>query len=397
MNSVLKPLSLRLAPHVFFALSGALVLLGGYLLANFLPENRCRGHYFGYTSWLSNWDGQWYQYIADRGYHYGAGDAYSPVVFFPLYPLLGRLLDALTPLYGQVPLVAVSWLATWGLCMVWMHYAAQRIEGPSSQAPLWGLALILLWPVSFFMRVAYTESLYMFLLTAFFYGCAKEWRPLYLVGVTGLLTATRPTAVLVCAVLVLHLFRRYRDYPLVTRLFRSAAIGAGSAWGLYAYMLYLYLDFGSPFLFVSKQLAWNYQMPADVFLTRWQEMLSFRPAWDFLFNGALLDPSTYPWNLQNKALWLAGIVLIAIGRMNRWLSVEEFFFCLLTLVLVYYTHGPKNMESIGRYVSTLVPLYLVMTRILLKAPIGLRVGFLTLSAAVLTMQSAHFRMWYCVF
>lgn len=379
-------------------MSGLLVLLSGYVLAKYLPVKPCTGHYFGYWSWLSNWDGQWYQYIAHRGYHYIGKDDYGPQVFFPLYPLLGRLLDVVSPLHGQLPLVAVSWLATWGFCLVWMRYADVRIEAaPAQQAPLWGLALILLWPVSYFLRVAYTEALYLFLLTLFFYGCAKSWRPSYLVGVTGLLTATRPTALLVCIVLAFHLFLRYRDLPLAKRLLLAASISVVSAWGLYAYMLYLYLDFGNPLLFATKQLAWNYQMPADIFFRRWQEMLSLRPAWVFLVDGSLLDPSTYPWNLQNRAMWLASLALIAIGGLKRWLNAEEILFCVLTVLLIYYTSGPKDMESVGRYVFTMVPMYLVITRLLLHLPLSLRLGVLALSATLLAVQSAHFRLWHCVF
>jgi hypothetical protein len=378
-------------------MSGLLVLFGGYVLAKYLPVSRCTGHYFGYSSWLSNWDGQWYQYIAHRGYHYIGKDDYGPQVFFPLYPLLGRLLDVISPLHGQLPLIAVSWLAAWSFCLVWMRYAEVRIEAPRQNAALWGLALILLWPVSYFLRVAYTESLYLFLLTLFFYGCARQWHPLSLVAVTGLLTATRPTALLVCVVLALHLFLRARHLPLAKRLLLSALIGVASAWGMYAYIFYLYLDFGNPLLFVTKQMAWNYQMPADIFFRRWQEMLSLRPAWIFLVDGSLLDPSTYPWNLQNRAMWLVSLVLIAIGGLKRWLNAEELLFCVLTVLLIYYTHAAKNMESVGRYVFTLVPLYLVLTRLLLRLPLSLRLGVLALSATLLAVQSAHFSLWHCVF
>jgi len=162
-------------------------------------------------------------------------------------------------------------------------------------------------------------------------------------------------------------------------------------------MLFLYVEFGDPFLFISKQAAWNYRMPADIFLIRWQEMLSLRPAWGFLVDGSLMQPETYPWNLQNKALWLVSLVLIAAGRIKKWLSTAEFVFCVLTVVVIYYTHGPKGMESVGRYVSTLVPLYLVMTRLLMALPVSFRIGVIGLSAVALAFQSASFARWGCVF
>jgi len=215
----------RPVPEALYVLSGSLVLLGGYVLAAYLRVDRCFGHDLGYTSWLSNWDGQWYKYIADRGYLYLGAGGYGPQVFFPLYPLLGRLVAWVSPARGQLPLIIVSWLAAWGFCLAWMRYAALRFA-PAQEGALWGLALILFWPPSYFLRVAYTESLYLFLLTLFLYGCAKRWHPLQLVAVTGLLSATRPTAVVACAVLALHVFERYRDWPLARRLMAGAATGA---------------------------------------------------------------------------------------------------------------------------------------------------------------------------
>lgn len=397
MSPPVPRLLTRHAPTVLYALSGGLVLLSAYVLAKHLTFNRCTGHYFGYTSWFSNWDGQWYQYIVDRGYHYAGPEGYGPQVFFPLYPLLGRLLDAISPLYGQLPLVVVSWLAGWAFSLVWIRYAEERISVSSQHAALWGLALILFWPVSYFLRVAYTESLYILLLTVFFYGCAKRWRPVYLVIITGLLTATRPTGVFACIALAIHLLGRNPVSPPLKRVLTSLVVAGVSAWGLYAYVLYLYVEFGDPLIFINKQAAWSYGMPADIFFVRWKEMLSLRPAWGFLVDGSLLNQDSYSWNLQNRALWLFGLLLIAIGRIKKWLSTEELVFCLLTLLLVYYTHGPKNMESVGRYVSTLVPLYLVMTRMLMALPVVFRVGVLVLSAALLAMQSASFARWGCVF
>jgi hypothetical protein len=380
-----------------YLVSGGLVLAGGYWLAGFVKGVRCNGHYFGYSSWLSNWDGQWYQFIAHSGYRYEDAHGYAPQVFFPLYPLLGWLLEKLTPMHGQLPLVAVSWAAAGAFCLVWLRYGAHRLRGSASGAPLWGLAIILLWPASYFLRIAYTESLYLLLLALLFLGFARDWPPSALIFVTGLLTATRPTAVVACIVLAMHLFRRNTTDAPRRRLWLATGAALLSAWGLYLYMAYLQWEFGDALLFVKRQAAWNYNMPADVFFERWREMFSLRPAWQFIVDGSLLRPSTYPWNLQNRGMWLVAVGLIALGRWRRWLSTDEFAFSVLTVLLVYYTHGPKDMESVGRYLLTLLPLYLVMTRVLMQVAAPMRVLFLVSSGLLLMVQSAHFRLWHCVF
>jgi hypothetical protein len=55
------------------------------------------------------------------------------------------------------------------------------------------------------------------------------------------------------------------------------------------------------------------------------------------------------------------------------------------------------MESVGRYIFTIVPLYLVLGRLLVALPRTSRLLLLGLSAILLTVQSAHFRLWHCVF
>ncbi|MBX6341581.1 MAG: hypothetical protein IRY97_03915, partial [Thermomicrobiaceae bacterium] len=55
-----------------------------------IPPTTGLSHYL--VDPLRNWDGFWYTWIADRGYH----DHPAIAAFWPLYPLLMRLVHALT-------------------------------------------------------------------------------------------------------------------------------------------------------------------------------------------------------------------------------------------------------------------------------------------------------------
>ena len=395
----MQQLKQYITPLLLFLFSSLLVVVGAKFGLAFLQKGTCTGHYFGYSSWFSNWDGQWYQYIFEHGYHYkGDAGGYHPSVFFPLYALLGYIVRAVTGLSGELLPVVIAWWCGAIFSCVWVHYASEKLKKPiDSPIVILSLALILFFPLSYFMRAAYTESLFLALLAFFFLGIARRWPFYVLIFICGLLTATRPTGIIACATLALHVWLRLKDTPLITRLVIVAATGIVSAWGLWAYMIYLYVDFGDPFLFIAKQQAWNYRMPANVFLLRWQEMFSLKPFWQFLTDGSWKTLGSYTWNFMNRLLPLSLIILLCTAIYKRWLRAEEIVFCILSLFLIYYHGAPKGMESVGRYCFTLIPLFPVMARLVIMRSSALCMSILAIFGALLFIYSGLFAQWYCVF
>lgn len=393
---VFKP---YIAPILLFLFSSLLVVVGAKFGLAFLQKGTCTGHYLGYSSWFSNWDGQWYQYIFEHGYYYkGDTGGYDPKVFFPLYAIIGYFVRAITGLSGELLPVVVSWWAGAIFSCAWVHYASERLKKPiDSPIVILSLALILFWPTSYFMRAAYTESLFLALLAFFFLGLTKRWPIYVLILICGLITAARPTGIICCATLALHVWLRLKDKPLILRAAFAIATGIISAWGLYGYMLYLAVDFHDPFLFASIQKAWNYGMPSDIFFQRWQEMLSLKPLWGFLINGSLQSIHGYPWNAANRLLPLLFIAALIIGIRKRWLTIEEVVFCVLSLAMIYYFGAPKNMESMGRYSLTLIPLFLIIARLVIMRTPALCMGIFAALGGLLFFYSGLFAQWYCVF
>lgn len=74
------------------------------------------------------WDGQWYLEIAAKGCSYDPRRA-SRVAFFPLYPLLGKAVAAITGLETGWALVLVSHLALLGAFVLWPFYLQARLLG----------------------------------------------------------------------------------------------------------------------------------------------------------------------------------------------------------------------------------------------------------------------------
>lgn len=389
---VLPALKPCLLPMILWLASGLLVLLAAQLAASYPINRTCSGHDFGFAAWFSNWDGQWYNLIATQGYHYSDARGYGPQVFFPLYPLLGAAVSAATGAGSEIALLLVSWLASAGLCCAWMRYAAA-----SGQGALWGLALLLFWPCAYFLRVDYTESLYMFLLCLFLLGMAEGWRLRWLVLLCGLLTAIRPTGIVCSLALALYLWRRRGDREPLPRAAWALAAAGASAWGMLCYMLYLWEASGDPLLFLSRQLAWNYSMPAGIFWLRLGDMLTLRPVWILFTSEHMLDVYTVNYAIQNGLGWVLGWVFLYVGWRRKWLPPEEILLCGVSLLLFYYFNAPKGMESVGRYVYSLLPLFLVMGRCLAAAPIAARYVVITLLATLLAMHTGMFRLMYCMY
>jgi len=118
---------------------------------------------------LSVWqrfDTNWYLKIARDGYV----DAASQV-YFPLYPLLIRLVSALV---GNAILAAllVSNLALIGALALLYRLSEALFDAASARR---AVAYWLLFPTAFFLQAAYTESLFLFLTLAAF-DCARRER-----------------------------------------------------------------------------------------------------------------------------------------------------------------------------------------------------------------------------
>jgi len=99
-----------------------------------------------------NWDTDWYTIIADLGYHI---DGRSPA-FFPLYPMLIRLVDPIVPGRSLPTALLISALA--GLtALIMMHRLTGVFLGPevAKRASFYLLAF----PTGFFLVIAYNESL----------------------------------------------------------------------------------------------------------------------------------------------------------------------------------------------------------------------------------------------
>jgi len=148
---------------------------------------------------LTRWDAQWYVHIARHGYGMTKvvpdGRHLSDLAFFPLYPLLERLVHTVTRLPFADAGLLVTALASLATALV-LHDLGTRLYGVRA-----GLVLVLLWaavPVGVVESMAYSEALFTLLAAG---ACLAVVRDKWVVA--GLLASlaglTRPVGVAVVA------------------------------------------------------------------------------------------------------------------------------------------------------------------------------------------------------
>lgn len=198
----------------------------------------------------SRWDTGFYISIATEGYRYE--DVPLPsVAFFPLLPLLMRLLGELT---GDVVTAGIlisnaSLLAA----MMLLYRLADEEFGPAvADRSVW---YTLIFPMSFFGSAIYSESLFLLCAIGAFYAARRgHWVVAALLGIG--LTLTRLVGVIIAPVLLVEWWvQRRRGGEARPRLWKATAAVVAPL-GLLAYMVYLRQTFDDPLAFVHATAAW---------------------------------------------------------------------------------------------------------------------------------------------
>lgn len=231
---------MKLYPNITYIFSIWLITV--LLIAFFSFSTFPHSGKFSNDFWQSfrNWDGGHFLGIAEFGYK-----EKFQYAFFPLYPLVIKLLTQITQNYF-VAAILVSVVATFlGLHLL---YKLVILDFGKKIAEKTVLAF-LFFPTSFFLLTAYSEGLFFLLAVATFYFLRQNklfWAIVFAV----LASATRVVGLAVVAGLLIDVlvrggFNRKNWY----------AILAFS--GFFIYSIFLYRQTGDPFYFVTAQNYWQ--------------------------------------------------------------------------------------------------------------------------------------------
>src|SRR6266446_5343612 len=331
--------------------------------------------------YLLRWDAGWYLKIAREGYSYNGNDlTQQPIVFYPLYPALSKLVASAFGISAAAALLTVSNLSI--LLTALLFYKLVKDEY-GHEVGLLATAALCLFPTSLFFSAGYTESLSLLLIATFFLLLKKgHFLPASIAA--GCVMATRSTGIILCAPLLLELWRnRGREARRAIPLALTCVVLATS--GLWLYMIYLWAAFGRPLAFTTDMQAWGEGTAIGTELFRAVTLQPFRHLADIWKFGP--DPNTLsPW------IFLLSLSLIICFRKR--LTTSLLIYALGVLLLPYFTlSGSVGFVSFTRYVLLAFPLFIIAGRIF-QERVWLGFSIIGLSAAMLFMYTAFYAQWY---
>lgn len=238
-----------------------------------------------YWSFITIWDGRWYQQAAESGYPSELPVDQNGVVrenawaFYALFPFLGRGLSAMTG-WGTLPSLTVIAMVA-GLAAALVVYKLFR-EAGSRKAALWGVVFMSTFPVSPILQVPYAESLNLFLLASSLLLVVRR-HYLAAIPVVILMCLSRPTGVPFAAMLglllVWRLWQRFgpnapggsRDGTTTSApdLVRLAVLVLVAGTGALAWPAIAWAVTGDPTAYTRTETAW-----------RGHDLVPFKPWFD---------------------------------------------------------------------------------------------------------------------
>jgi hypothetical protein len=291
---------------------------------------------------LNQWDTGWYLDIVNRGYKYVPGQG-SGVVFFPLYPVLVRLLT----FGGAVDDRLVGYLVSNGalfvaIILLWKLTAVEMRDETCSKHVV---QFLLFNPMTVFYSSIYTESLYLLcLVSTLYFARTQRWLVVAVCAYAAALC--RVVGLLLVVPLAVEYFLQNRQHLS----WRNAMIGraliacAAPALGFLTYVAYLKSAFGEPLAFMKSEAAWGRRL-------------------------------TWPWmaffhhNEPFYGIWFFGFGVIAATLLMlavRWRLRPTYLVVLIIFALIPLFSG--RLESLPRYQSVLFPFYFVLALATKKRP-----------------------------
>lgn len=322
----------------------AIVLLALYLAHSLEPPR--------HTENLLGWDAQWYRDIAEHGY---SALPHEAIRFFPLLPILGRILSLVLPGDSGVALLVLANAAAVAYGALARHIAVRDGLGPdAARCVPWAVALC---PAGFVLVMGYTEALYGVLVCCVLLATrSRRWPAAMACGLlAGLL---RPTGILLTVPIMIEALSSRSDRRLQPDAahadqpsgFWRAAAPLGPAAGLLMFVAWCGIARGDALAPFRAQTAPT--LRGGILVNPFRTVLD---AAEMAADGHLEAAAPLI-----HLLWaiLAGVLLVVCARRLP-LSYTAFAAC--TLVLAVTSRGLSSFE---RYAGSAVPLLLAGSTLL---------------------------------
>ena len=324
------------------------------------------------------WDSGYYADIARYGYSPGGPER----AFFPLYPLLNRLISNYSGLSLYWSGLLVSLVCYLGACLILYRWVLLDY-GP--RLALHGVFLLCIFPMSFFFIAFYPTSLFLLLslLSIYFARRGQFVVSGFAIALAG---AARPTAILLS---IPYIFEFWQQKNFLRIQWLKFGLGALiSPLGLLGYLLFLahQASNANPISSYALNLALNWQTYSA---WPWKTLLDgiksavlgigIQPDW---FSRALV------WHDLTYALFGLMVAMWALFH----LRASSSGYLLASILFFYANHGPQGYAfwSMPRHVVVLFPLFLCLSILTTRIAVRLRWLLFIISVGLLGMFSAWF-------
>ena len=322
-------------------ITARVLVLVGYIVAVAVANRLVGQHPEQLNNGLVAWDGTFYRDIATGGYH---SVPVSGVRFFPLFPMLGRLLAA--PIGGHVGpvlVVVANVLSLAVLVLLRRLVIMEKDDVVLADRAVWCMALF---PAAFVLVFAYAESL-MVVLTLALFLCLRRGR-WWWVAVLGVAAALcRPLGVVVALPVAVEVLRGWRGRPPVDWVACVAAVVAPFV-GLAAYLAWVGRSFGNwrlPFT-VQDDLRGGVKFPLTRVIEGFHQL-----AGSERFGDGLHLP------------FLLLLLVLLVVAFRTWPAIYGLYAGAILLLAL----SAENLNSIERYGMSAFPLVLALA-VLMRPP-----------------------------
>jgi hypothetical protein len=308
---------------------------------------------------LARWDSVWYLRIADSGYGGTASSSAPRAAFFPLYPLLVRVLA--TP-FGASPgalllaAYAVSLAAFLG-ALVLLHRLTELELGRRLARPT--LLLLAVFPAAVYFGAPYSESLFLLLAVGAFYA-ARSGSWAWAGACAGLASATRSAGLLLLIPLVMLWWGSQQRRP------RDAAWLLLGPLGIAAYAAWLGLVEGDALRFLDVQDAWSRELKVPL-AGAWDGFVAAVDGVRQLASGSR-SPVYFevaagdPFRIAAiNVMLFAALIFAVLACVGVWRRLPRAYGAWVGASLVLpltFPVTPQPLMSLPRFVAVLFPIFM---------------------------------------
>ena len=303
--------------------------------------------------WSQGWDSGWYYLIAKNGYStqlnvYNQGN----YAFFPLYPLLMRLLEYITGNYYIAGMV----ISNIALIIAGIYLFKLVSLDSDNEVALNSIKYLFLFPTAFIFSAVLTESLFLALsIICFYYAKKENW---IFTGVSGLFLALTRSIGIVIVIPLLYMYLRSRNFKLrnIKADVLALALIPFATFAFFAYLYYLTGDFLA--YFHIERTGWN-QYFANPFTVLSTNALSGNvySLFDVIFILVFLVILILLYNKIDFSYWIFGVLATLIPLCD-WsvLSMPRYLLVVFPLYIIF------AKLSTNRRFDAYVPILLALTQ-----------------------------------